>query len=240
MEIHLDYKPVKKNRLYEEVAEQIKISIFEGKLKPGDQLPSERDLAQVFDVGRPTIREALRTLGVLGLIESTPGYKGSVVKKIDVTQYLDVLKEQFSLLIKSDVKTNKELWEVRKYIELGISHAVAKNASDAELAELDDLIQQMENKSDHIETYFKIAAEFHLKLALMSKNKIFYIIWNMFHDLAMQTYLPVIKELFPDGPETLLNANKLVLEAVKTRDIGKIEKAMAVHAKEEDVFLNVH
>ncbi len=82
MKNKLSYKPIKKTRLYEEVTNQIKASIFKGELKPGDQLPSERELSETFNVGRPTIREALRTLGVLGMIESNPGIKGSVVKKL--------------------------------------------------------------------------------------------------------------------------------------------------------------
>ncbi len=56
MKNKISYKPIKKVRLYEEVADQIKQTIFKGDLEPGDQLPSERDLAETFNVGRPTIR----------------------------------------------------------------------------------------------------------------------------------------------------------------------------------------
>jgi len=77
------FKALKKSRLFEGVTDQIKEAIFKNVIKPGDCLPPERELCKLFQVGRPTIREALRTLSVLGLIEVSRGQKGSVVKEYD-------------------------------------------------------------------------------------------------------------------------------------------------------------
>ncbi|MBW1690803.1 MAG: FadR family transcriptional regulator [Deltaproteobacteria bacterium] len=65
MRKHFPFTPLKKKRLYEEVAEQIKQPIFTGQLEPGDRLPSERDLCKLFKVGRPTVSESLRTLSLM-------------------------------------------------------------------------------------------------------------------------------------------------------------------------------
>jgi len=230
------YKPLKKNRLYEEVANQIKQSIFDGHLKPGDQVPPERDLAEMFNVGRPTIREALRTLTVLGLIQSSQGQKGSTIKQADITQYMDTLREQMSWLINADKNTLSDLWEVRKFIELGVSHAVARNASDRDIESLNEIMEKMVKAKDDFEVYISFATDFHKKLAQLSGNKVFYIVWSMIQDIMVKGYSSKHKEYFPAGPEKLLEANKRVVEAIKSRNPEKINAAMTFHSKVEDVF----
>jgi len=230
------HRPLKKVRLYEEVADQIKQSIFDGHLKPGDQVPPERELAEMFNVGRPTIREALRTLTVLGLIESKQGQKGAVVKETDITQYMETLREQMSWLIKADKNTLEDLWEVRKNIELGVSHAVSRNACDEDLNGLNDFIETMAKAGDHFEVYISAAADFHKRLAQLSGNKIFYIIWSMIQDILHKGYSSNHRELFPDRPGKLLAVNRLIVAAIQSRDPEKIDKAMTLHAQAEDVF----
>ena len=76
------FKPLKKARLYEEIVDHIKGLIIEGKLKPSDKLPSERELACQFNVGRPTVREAIRTLILMGLVEVNAGQRGSPYQEL--------------------------------------------------------------------------------------------------------------------------------------------------------------
>ena len=236
MQKSLPFKPLKKTRLYEDVADQIKKAIYEGHLKPGDRLPSERKLCEMFNVGRPTIREALRTLSVLGLVEINHGSKGSTVKDHDITQYMEAIREELSWLIKVEGKTLEDLWEVRKYIELGIAHSAATNATEKDLKKLDRLIKKMEASWDDIQTYFRIAVEFHQELALSTKNKIFYLVWEMFHDILLKGYIPILEEIFPEGPSKLFEANKVLLNAIKSKDPNAIDKAMEMHAEEEKFF----
>lgn len=230
------FRPIKKLRLYEEVAEQIKQSIFNGDLQPGEKLPSERELCEIFNVGRPTLREALRTLSIMGLIEVNTRIRGSVVKDCDITQYIEAMREQLSWLIKVEEKTLKNLWEVRKYIELGIAHSLAANATKRDLRKLDGLIKKMEGCSDNIQGYFRIAVEFHKELALSTRNKIFYMVWELFHDILLKGYVPILEEIFPEGPSKLLEANKTLLRAIKSEDPDAIDKAMEIHAEEEKFF----
>ncbi len=236
MNVNYPFKPLKKIRLYEEVADQIKKSIFDDYLKSGDSLPSERELSRMFNVGRPTVREALRTLVVLGLIESNPNQRGYVVREADITRYMETLREQLAWLIHADKKTLGDLWEVRRYIELGVSHAAAHNATEQDFNELDVLIGEMKTVVDDFEAYFRLATDFHIKLALISGNKIFYIIWSMIHDIVLKGYTPILKDLFPEGPVRLYEANKLLVDAIRSKDPDQIDKAMEIHSKAEDVF----
>jgi len=232
----LPFKRLKRSRLYEEVAEQIKQAIFDGSLQPGDSLPSERELCQVFGVGRPTIREALRILSIMGLIEINTGVKGSLVKDVDITQYLEAVREQLAWLIRVDEKTIDNLWEVRKYVEYGIAHSAARNATPADLERLEAIMAEMDGCGPDIYTYFPLAIEFHQQLALATKNAIFYAVWNMFHDIVLKGYPPFLNKLFPEGPDLLREANRRLLEAVKSGNPTEIDRAMELHAEEERHF----
>ena len=235
----LPFRALKKTRLFEDVAEQIKQAIFEGQLQPGDRLPSERGLSELFDVGRPTIREALRTLTVLGLVEVRRGQKGSTVKKYNITQYFDEVRKQLSWLIQADNQTLIELWEVRKYLDIGIAHSAAANATKSDFKKLEQLIKKMEACGNDIEAYYPIATEFHQQLGAATKNKIFYMIWEMFHDILLRGYIPILKDLFPEGPKRVLHANKTLFRAIKSGDHQAIDNAINLHTEEEKLFTEV-
>src|ERR1051326_3600983 len=86
----MDIEPIKSTRIYEEIVRQIKTMISEGRLKSGDQLPPERDLAEKFVVSRTSVREALRALESVGLIEIRPG-EGAFVKEVSVEALVEPL-----------------------------------------------------------------------------------------------------------------------------------------------------
>jgi len=238
MNVNYPFKPLKKVKLYEEVAEQIKKSVFNGQLEPGDPLPSERELARMFNVGRPTVREAFRTLDVLGIIEMNQNEKGYIVRENDVAQYMETLGEQLSWLIKPDRETLRELWEVRKYIELGISHVAAQKATDQDFNDLDQMIEEMEVAVDDFEAYFPLGTDFHKKLALITGNRFFYIIWSMIQDIMLKGYTPILRELFPEGPLKLCEVNKQIVDALRSRNPEIIDDTMEIHAIAEAVFNN--
>ena len=174
MKKKLKYAPLKKKRLYEEVADQLKKTIFKGDLEPGDQLPPERELSEMFNVGRPTIREALRTLSVLGLIDSNPGFKGSIVKKVDLSQYLDAMSEQFAWMIQADEQSFEQMSEARKYIELGIAHAVAQQADEKDFAELERDLDTLETMVNDPKKYLEGGENWFTKVFSSDYEKLIY------------------------------------------------------------------
>jgi GntR family transcriptional repressor for pyruvate dehydrogenase complex len=232
----LPFKPLSKKRLYEEVAEQIKQSIFIGRLQPGDRLPSERELCEIFKVGRPTIREALRTLGIMGLVEVRTGMKGSVVRECDINQYMEAMREQLSWLIKVEERTLEELWEVRKPLERGIAHCVARNATPADMKKLETLMERMEASTGDMKAYFRLATDFHRELALMTQNRVYLLIWQLVDDILLKGYVPNLGKLFPEGPHKLLGGNRVLLEAIRSKDPAAIDRAVELHAEAENIF----
>ncbi|HDN74538.1 MAG TPA: FadR family transcriptional regulator [Archaeoglobus sp.] len=232
----LPFKPLRRAHLYEEVAEKIKSAILEGILEPGDSLPSERELAEMFRVGRSTIREALRVLHLTGLVDINVGRRGAIVREVEITQYLDSVRDELSNLIDLDDRSIRDLWEVRKYVELGIAHSAARHATKKDFEKLEQLLDQMEACGTDIYAYFPIAVEFHQKLAMASGNSIYFIIWKMFHDILLRGYMPLLEELFPKGPKGLLRSNRILLSAIKSGDELEIRKAIEIHAEEERYF----
>ena len=231
----LPFIQVKKVRLYEEVAEQIKKAIFDGKLKPGDRLPSERELCKIFGVGRPALREALRTLNVLGLIEVNTGVRGSFVKGVDITQYMEAVREELAHLIQVEEETVADLLQVRRYMQAGLVRAAAQKATPDDFEELDRLIKEMEGCGDDVYSYFPVAIEFHRKLALATKSKVYYLFWKIFEDILHKAY--TLEKLLPQDTKKLIELNKILLGAIKSGDVAAVDKAVALH-KEEDKFFS--
>ena len=230
------FKEVKRAHLYQEVADQIQQAIFDGVLKPDESLPSERELVEKFRVGRPVLRAAMRILQAKGLIDVKPGVKGSTVRKINLNHYLENIRETLAFLIRMDKKTIREVWEVRECIEAGIAHSVARNATQQDFDELDDLLRQMEECGDDIHSYFPIATQFHRELASKAGNRVFYILRNMLHDVLIRRYLPILDDIFPKGPKRALEANRALLSAIKSKDPQAINRALERHAEADGRF----
>ena len=126
-----DVEPIKSTRIYEEIVRQVKALIAEGRLKSGDQLPPERDLAAQFKVSRTSVREALRTLESLGLIEIRPG-EGTFVREVSVESLIEPLAH----VILSQREAVGELFEARRLLEPALAGLAARRATQDDLHEM--------------------------------------------------------------------------------------------------------
>jgi GntR family transcriptional repressor for pyruvate dehydrogenase complex len=135
------FEAVRKVRRYEQVAEQIRRLIGSGALKPGDLLPPERELAARLGVGRSSIRDAVRTLEVMGILEPRQGH-GTVVRDLNA----DALVVPLSLVLTRKRELVTELLDVRRMIEPGLAARAAKNATDEEIARMAEILERHEAK----------------------------------------------------------------------------------------------
>src|SRR5438477_1312115 len=133
----MDLAPIKSTRIYEEIVRQIKAMIAEGRLKSGDQLPPERDLAEKFLVSRTSVREALRALESVGLIEIRPG-EGTFVKEVSV----EALVEPLALVLLSQREMIGDLFEARRMLEPVIAGLAARRASREEVTEMERILDE--------------------------------------------------------------------------------------------------
>ena len=231
------FQPLKKGRLSEEIVEYIKNLIVQGRLKPSDKLPSERDLAERFNVGRPTVREAIRTLELMGLVEVFPGHKGTTIKNPELDTYMESLREQMSWMIQIERTTLQQLAEVRDSLETRIALLTAERATENQLREMQSILEDMKVTTNDINAYLEKGIEFHSVMARATQNPIFFAIWNAFADLIFRYYRDLLKDLDTKILKKLYQVNVAVFEAILSKDPEKIQQAMSQHIDAEHEIL---
>ncbi|MCX5908475.1 MAG: GntR family transcriptional regulator [Deltaproteobacteria bacterium] len=166
------FKPIQNTKMSDRIIKQFEELIHGYKLKPGDRLPSERELTDLFKVGRPTIREALRSLELIGLIEVKQG-RGSFIKEIDFISYIASLRENVNFTRIVDTVSLEEYYSGRKLIEPAIARVVAEKHSSEDLEQLDQIIRDTRMAlNDEGGQFNKFSAIFHEVLAKMTRNKV--------------------------------------------------------------------
>jgi len=162
------FKQIKVRHISEEVFDQIKSAIVEGKLKPGEKLPTEREMMKELGVSRIPIREALKLLANMGFVDTRQG-GGSYVRSL----LADRVRDPLNLIIKDNAEKIFELLEVRREIETRSAYYAAQRATAEDLAALDRLIEETKTFYGKGKTPpARLDADFHLGIAHASHNTI--------------------------------------------------------------------
>lgn len=156
--------PVQSKRIYQHVVEQIQEMILDGRLTSGDRLPSERTMAEQFAVSRNSIREAIRTLEILGIIESRQGGGNFVA-----TGKNDCLFQPLSIIFKLNSGKFTDLLELRRSLEMEAAALAAQRLSKQEAAKLSELIDELSQADDEARC-IELDKQFHLQIAEFSGN----------------------------------------------------------------------
>jgi len=211
------FKPIKQEKVSQKVATQIKSLIKEGKLRPGDMLPPERELIGLLNVSRPSLREALNSLVGMGFLEMTQGNR-TVVKSLA----LGIIGEPIDQLLKDDITTAFQLIEVRKAMETWNAYFAAKRATPDDIARLEENIESMGKvikgegssleKEDLLE---KEDADFHLAISEATHNNI--------QTHIMYTIYDILKKFIRKYYENIdyndiYNQHANVVKAIKKKD----------------------
>jgi DNA-binding FadR family transcriptional regulator len=131
------FTPIQNQKISERIITQFEELIHSQRLKPGDRLPSERELTEMFGVGRPTIREALQSLQMVGLMDVQQG-RGSFIKELDFSSYVAKLRKSVNLTLISESVSLQEFYSGRKLIEPSIAYQVAEHHTAEDLERLED------------------------------------------------------------------------------------------------------
>jgi GntR family transcriptional repressor for pyruvate dehydrogenase complex len=223
------FKSVKSNKVSEHITEQIRKAIFAGSLKPGDKLPPERELMKNFKVSKATLREAMRSLEVLGFLEIRKGVSGGAfVTEVD----MKTARDSFTnfLLFKNLSLSN--LSEVRLILEPYIAEKAALAITEEDLKGLEKLNKECEyilKKNIPIESR-KNEIEYHRTIGSVSGNPILMFILDFVENLLIDT-----KEILQPGNEfsqKVLNAHKRIYKALRERNPKKTREEMIKHVKE--------
>src|ERR1700680_4725762 len=217
------YKLVRTSRLYEQIVQQIEESIVKGDLKPGDQLPAERDLAQRFGVSRTAVREAVKALREKGLVEAYSG-RGTFITD-GTTQ---AVRQSLDLMVKiGQPEGSTHLAEVRAILEPEIAALAAVRIQEPELATMRDAVAAMDRAGNNPETYIEADLDFHLALAEGAANPLILSLLDSIVALLREQRLRIFR--VPGGPERGQIHHKRILEAVDRRDAEKAREAMRAH-----------
>ncbi|MCC8109652.1 MAG: FadR family transcriptional regulator [Planctomycetes bacterium] len=150
------------------VIQQFRDLITNKELRPGDVLPSERELAASFGIGRGYIREAIKTLELYGVFRSVPGV-GTIVADLGVQS----INEFINNLVQFGVHDYVELVEVRSIIEPFNAYRAAFNATDEELETIGNILEQLTSEITNEHINVQLEVDFHLEIAKASHNRIF-------------------------------------------------------------------
>ena len=205
------FKPVKKTRVYEEIVAKIKDMIEKGKFKSGDQLPVERELAEVFRVSRSSVREALRSLESQGLLESRQG-DGTYV----ASQPVESLVNPLATVIFTEKDGQRELFEMRRLIEPQLAYLAAERATPDDIQTMERILDLQEREVARGESGTDVDKNFHYILAKSTKNKFLIRMTDNIMDLLVESrdkYLQV-----EGRPEKSVHRHRQVLEAIKAGD----------------------
>ena len=217
------YKLVRTSRLYEQIVQQIEESIVKGALKPGDQLPAERDLAQKFGVSRTAVREAVKALREKGLVEAYSG-RGTFITD-GTTQAVRQSLDLMAKIGQPDGSTH--LAEVRAILEPEIAALAAARIQEAELTTMREAVAVMDRAGHDPDAYIEADLDFHLALAEGAGNPLILSLLDSIVVLLREQRLRIFK--VPGGPERGQIHHKKILEAVERHDSDRARETMRAH-----------
>jgi len=222
----VSYAPIERRKVYEQIAEQLLAQISERRLRPGDPLPTERELTQLYRAGRSSVREALRMLESKGLIETVDG--GSFA----VAAYANPLNSSLQLLLNLDQATMVDIYELRRILECEAAALAAERHTEAHLDLMDSAIEEMArglhaHGPERAELYIDGDLRFHLAIAEATRNGVILHTMRALRELIRRALMSIF--LVPDSPERSSEQHRAIRAAIAARDGERARAEMRAH-----------
>ncbi len=218
-------KPVERNTLVGSVVDQLLALIKDGSLAPGDRLPSERELMKSLNVGRSTIREALRSLAMMKLVDMRPG-QGSFVKEMSLSSVIN--PEMLSTLM--DRNLTADLLEMRKMIEAPAMELAAMRATEEELTDLQAIVEECRQLHTRGISTAEASARLHLEIARCTHNGV--LVMFIEFVLGLLTERGTQLEHHQGYYNWEINSHQELVDALSARDGHLAHRLMARHLEE--------
>jgi DNA-binding FadR family transcriptional regulator len=232
IEARLRHAPIERARLYEQVSSHIEDLIVSGRLQPGDTLPSERQLTQLFSVGRTAIREALFELQRKGVVATHNGTRPVVARPTP-----GVIFATLSGSVGFYLSTERGMHDfqyARRILEGAVAREAAQKARAADVALLKDALIQNERASEDPESFIRTDVDFHLALAQVTGSEMIITLYR-----ALDTWLRAQRSESA-GPKGSMSAavrcHRLIYEAIRKGDPDAAEREMNRHLSEVEDF----
>lgn len=233
----MKFQRIGTRKIYIEVIDQIKEMLNRGELKPGDQLPSEREFAELLGISRVSLRQALTVLETLGIVEIRHG-EGTFISSTsdgfsDLNMYLSKISKESDPL---------DILEARKLIEVEIAGLSARERTKEDLRIMKEILVEMERKIERGEETLLIDLKFHLHIAESTHNPVLLSVMGQIGSLMKQNLWRVVKGLSlttPGRAEKYLEQHWVIYNAIKGGDSTKAKEAMLKHLEsiEQDLLV---
>jgi GntR family transcriptional repressor for pyruvate dehydrogenase complex len=222
---------IKKTRIHEEVVTQIHELIREGRLKAGDQLPSERELSETFKVSRTSVREALRTLETKGLIISRTGM-GNFVADLPIESLIAPLAK----LLIEEKNALADIFETRKLIEPHIAALAAERATKKDIERMKSILEKQSEAVSRGETGVEADAELHFAIGQATQNQALEKLVSGLMEILSHSREESLQTL--DRRRASIEAHRKILSAIEQHDKSRTKEAMFQHIErvEENVL----
>lgn len=214
--------PITRESVSEIVAKRILELVKSRALKPGDQLPTERDLAEMLNVSRPSVREAIRGLSILGVVRSRQG-GGAFISELDG----DALLGPIRFFLELEELNIRELYDARSLIEGDVARRAARNMSDAQLAELEQILDAQTATIANPKAFRVSDLKFHEAIWAGCGNAFLKRIGESLNSIGLE-----FRRRASENPKVLeqsLKDHRKLLEALKTRDPTAAAEAAEAH-----------
>lgn len=218
------FRPIRRRRLSDAVTDQIRERVAAGDLRPGDKLPAERDMAEMFGVSRGAVREGLRALEHAGLVELLQGTKGGAfITEGDSSAIGDHFRDKYYL----GGISLAELTEARLWLETLVVRVATERATDADLDALQANVEEAERllKAQRFEDKIDVHIAFHVLLAEATRNAIFVMLMTA----LMEVMRDFAHAAGGERHDLTMRARRKLLKAMRARDADAAVDAMTKH-----------
>ena len=219
------FNPIKSKKVYEYIIEQIQSMILDGTLKKGDKLPSERVLAEQLEVSRASIREALRALEVIGLVESKQGGGNFIQANFEKSLF-----QPMSIMFMLQKSKPEDILVLRRILEIESATLAASRVTEPEILAMGQLIDDFKSTEDE-ESSSKIDKEFHYKVAQASGNLLLLntlnVISNLIEHFIKDARAAIMRD--KENKQLLIEQHEEIYRGVESRDPEKASQAMKKH-----------
>ena len=209
---------------YERITTRILEDISSGRLRSGDRLPPETDLARAFGVSRPTVRESLKVLQAMNILESSTGPTGGTfVQQIDGSGVAEYLKDSIALLLSVNEVTLAQLCEAREAIEISTAGMAAARHGEQDLVEIENTIE-----SDELKDPDTVVSDisFHKAIARASGNPMLSLYMSSIH-MTIRTLAE--RYILPEAKQVSQTQHIKIYEAIVDRDVSLARARMQEH-----------
>jgi GntR family transcriptional repressor for pyruvate dehydrogenase complex len=205
-------QPIQRDTLTNVVMDEIKKMILDGRVNSGDYLPAQAELAKGFQIGLSTVREAIRGLALMGIVEPLPG------RGTRVTADAPIALRMLSLLrARLDELDPQKIHEARRAIEVEMTGLAAERATPQDIVRIEKALVKMQQTIEHDGDFVQADLEFHLAVAQAAKNRLMADYYFIAHEMLAGVIQQVAQA--PGAKQRGLEMQRKILQAIKKRDM---------------------